>query len=84
MPYDLNAMKLLARGGQADIYEIDENRILRVLRGSGPDDARMLMSERAIMEELHCAGARAPALQIFRLPGPRRPYGNQGTCRYTN
>lgn len=47
MPYDLSCLKLLARGGQADIYEIDESRILRVLRNPDPEDFALLMNERA-------------------------------------
>jgi aminoglycoside phosphotransferase (APT) family kinase protein len=65
MEPDLNAMRLLARGGQADIYAIDETKILRVLRGTDPKDARMLMSERAIMEGLRGSGVDVPEVHEF-------------------
>jgi aminoglycoside phosphotransferase (APT) family kinase protein len=82
MSYDLNRMKLLARGGQADIYEMDEGRILRVLRGVDPKDTRMLMGERAIMDELRRRDVAVPevyeyaevdgrpALAMQRISGP--------------
>jgi aminoglycoside phosphotransferase (APT) family kinase protein len=65
MPYDLQAMKLLARGGQADIYEIDEGSILRVLRGADPKDTRMLMSEHTVMNELRTRGVGVPEVYEF-------------------
>ena len=34
MAYNLNNLKLLAQGGEADIYDIDEDTILRVMRKS--------------------------------------------------
>jgi aminoglycoside phosphotransferase (APT) family kinase protein len=55
----------LARGGQADIYEIDGSRILRVLRKSGPDEVQMLMNERTIMAALREHGVGVP--EVFEV-----------------
>ncbi len=60
MVYDLPDMKLLARGGQADIYEIDSARILRVLRETGEHSVQALHAERAIMALLRTRGASVP------------------------
>lgn len=60
MPYDVKSLKILARGGQADIYEIDAGRILRVLRSPDPEDFDMLMGERALMAELCGRGLDVP------------------------
>lgn len=82
MPYDLSAMKLIARGGQADIYEINGSKILRVLRDASAEAAKMLMNERAIMAALRecsvgvpqvfeCTGINGlPALEMERITGP--------------
>jgi len=34
----LSELKLLAQGGQADIYIIDENKVIRVLRNADEGD----------------------------------------------
>lgn len=60
MVYDLPDMKLLARGGQADIYEIDSARILRVLRETDEHSVRALHAERAVMALLRARGASVP------------------------
>lgn len=82
LAYNLNAMKLLARGGQADIYEIDAGRILRVLRTADVKDTAMLMQERSIMGRLRERGVDVPeiyeyttvdglpALAMERIAGP--------------
>lgn len=82
MVYNLSEMKLLARGGQADIYEIDGSQVLRVLRDADAEHAAMLQNERAIMAELKERGADVPevfeygeadgqpALAIERVSGP--------------
>jgi aminoglycoside phosphotransferase (APT) family kinase protein len=65
MPFDLGTLKLLARGGQADIYEIDSTRILRVLRNPDPQDGQYLMAERTIMAMLREQGVGVPAVYEY-------------------
>ena len=65
MPYDIRLLKLLARGGQADIYEIDKERILRVIRDAGPNEARMLRREFNLMAALYHSGAPVPKVYEF-------------------
>lgn len=36
MAFQLENLEILARGGEADLYILDENRILRVLRKEDP------------------------------------------------
>lgn len=60
MVYDLPKMKLLARGGQADIYEIDSLRILRVLREPDEHGVQALHAERSIMALLRTQGVNVP------------------------
>jgi aminoglycoside phosphotransferase (APT) family kinase protein len=82
MVYDPASMKLLARGGQADIYELDSGRVLRVLRQSDERSAQMLQEERAVMAllrergvgvpEVYGAGEAGglPAFEMERISGP--------------
>lgn len=46
----LNELKLLAQGGQAQVYQYEEGKVLRVLRN--PEDADMLQNEIDIMRAL--------------------------------
>ncbi len=43
----LSELKLLAQGGQADIYIIDENKVIRVLRNADEGDFSKWMIVRA-------------------------------------
>jgi tRNA A-37 threonylcarbamoyl transferase component Bud32 len=47
---ELSKLKLLAQGGQADIYELDENKIVRVLRNK--EDEEYLKLELSVMKAL--------------------------------
>jgi len=47
---ELSKLALLARGGQADIYEYGAGKVLRVLRGARDRD--LLKNEMAVMKEL--------------------------------
>jgi serine/threonine protein kinase len=63
--YDLSSMKLLAQGGQADIYEIDKSKILRVLRSPDPNDGLFLLAERTIMTALRQQGVGVPEVYEY-------------------
>ena len=56
-------MKLLARGRDADVYELDKGRVLRRYRREG--DTR---HEATMMQHVRAAGFPAP--QVFRAEGP--------------
>ena len=71
MAYQPGHMKLLARGGQADIYEVDEHKVLRMLRNA--NDEKALKAEQAIMALLSDRGVGVPAVYEYvtvnGLPG---------------
>lgn len=52
--YELSKLKLLARGGQAEIYEIDSDKILRVLMNK--EYAEQMKAEFSIMQKLKDKG----------------------------
>ena len=54
----LSELKLLAQGGQADIYIIDENKVIRVLRNA--DEGDYLKMEFSVMEILKSKGKPVP------------------------
>lgn len=58
MEYKLENMSLIATGGQAEIYEINENKVLRILRS--PADEGLLKTEHEIMRALKKAGLDVP------------------------
>lgn len=51
MDYKLSELKLLVQGGEADLYEIDEHRLLRVLRR--PNSQEEQVNELYAMLEKH-------------------------------
>jgi aminoglycoside phosphotransferase (APT) family kinase protein len=59
----LKNLKLLARGGQAEIYEYGEGRVLRVLRG--PQDEELLKNEIGIMQSLAGTPVHVPGVYEF-------------------
>jgi aminoglycoside phosphotransferase (APT) family kinase protein len=59
----LNDLKLIARGGQADIYELDQDKIIRVLRNKDEEDS--LKTEMAIMKSLKEKGKAVPKVYEF-------------------
>lgn len=61
--YDLSALKLIARGGQADIYEIDGEKVLRVLRN--PEAEKELKAEMSVMQALKAKGKAVPAVYEY-------------------
>lgn len=61
--YDLNKLKLLARGGQAEIYELDKDKVLRVLRNA--EDEKYLRAEMSIMQALNSKGKNVPKVYEY-------------------
>lgn len=61
MEYNLKNMKMLAFGAQAEIYEIDESKVLRALRN--PEDRALLQTEIDVTKALKEAGVDVP--QVF-------------------
>lgn len=61
--YDLSKLKLIASGGQADIYELDNDKILRVLRN--PQDKTYAMTEFYVMKTLEQNGKEVPKVYEF-------------------
>ena len=61
--YDLSMLKLIASGGQADIYELDNDRILRVLRN--PEDKTFALAEFSVMKTLKKMGKEVPMVYDF-------------------
>jgi tRNA A-37 threonylcarbamoyl transferase component Bud32 len=55
---DLTSLKLIARGGQADIYEFEDNKIIRVPRR--PQDYERISYEHAVYSALAGSGIAAP------------------------
>lgn len=54
----LNNFKLIAQGGQADIYELDKDKVIRVLRNK--EDDENLKTEMSIMKSLKEKGKAVP------------------------
>jgi len=61
--YELMKLKKIAGGGQAEIYALDEGRVLRVMRN--PDDAGLLQREMISMQALFRQGVHVP--EVFGL-----------------
>jgi len=61
--YNLSVLKLIASGGQADIYELDNDRILRVLRN--PEDKTFALTEFEVMKTLKKMGKEVPVVYDF-------------------
>lgn len=60
---ELDKLKLMAQGGQADIYELDSNKIIRVLRNKNDEEA--LKIEMSVMKSLHDRGKSVPEVYEF-------------------
>lgn len=60
---ELNKLKLLAQGGQADIYELDDTKVIRVLRNS--KDEKSLKTEMSIMKDLKSKGKAVPEVYEY-------------------
>lgn len=63
MEYELKNMNLLAAGGQAEIYEIDDSKVLRVLRDQG--DEELLKAEYNIINMLEKSGLDVPKVYEY-------------------
>lgn len=61
--YNLNNLKLIGRGGQADIYELDNNKVLRVIRN--PKDEKHLLTEMTVLKSLKEKGKSVPTVYEF-------------------
>ena len=65
---DLNNLKLLASGGQADIYELPDGKLLRLLRK--PEDAFLVSYEVTALRTVRANGLHAPeAYEEVNLDG---------------
>ena len=62
MAFQLENLEILARGGEADLYILDENRILRVLR---KEDPHALEREKAVMPLLDEACVSVPRIYEY-------------------
>lgn len=62
---ELSKLKLIAQGGQADIYELDKEKIIRVLRNT--NDERHLKAEMAVMNSLREKGKPVPRVYEYVL-----------------
>lgn len=60
---ELKNLKLLAQGGQAEIYELDKDRIIRVLRNTGEEE--YLKVEMSIMKSLKEKGKAVPEVYEY-------------------
>ena len=60
---NLNNLRLLAQGGQAEIYELDKYKVIRVLRSTEDEDN--LKSEMAIMKLLKEKGKAVPKVYEY-------------------
>jgi aminoglycoside phosphotransferase (APT) family kinase protein len=69
MEYNLEKLKMLAQGGQAEIYEVEDNRVLRVLRDS--KDEENLKNEIEILKALKYKGLTVPEVYGFTMIGDR-------------
>ncbi|MDF2943186.1 MAG: aminoglycoside phosphotransferase [Herbinix sp.] len=61
---ELNKLKLLAQGGQAEIYELDENKVIRVLRNK--EDEEYLKVELSVMKSLKEKDKAVPTVYEYR------------------
>jgi uncharacterized protein (TIGR02172 family) len=69
MEYNLEKLKMLAQGGQAEIYEIEGNKVLRVLRDTSNE--KNLKNEIEIMKALKHKGITVPEVYGFIMIGDR-------------
>lgn len=60
---ELNKLKLLAQGGQAEIYELDEDKVIRVLRDKKEEE--YLKGEMSIMKSLKEKGKAVPEVYEY-------------------
>lgn len=60
---ELDQLKLLAQGGQADIYELDQDKVIRVLRHT--EDEENLKHEMEIMMSLKDKGKAVPTIYEY-------------------
>jgi aminoglycoside phosphotransferase (APT) family kinase protein len=60
---ELSQLKLLARGGQAEIYELDHDKVIRVLRYA--EDEENLKYEMEIMKSLREKGKAVPEIYDY-------------------
>lgn len=63
MEYDLNNLKLLAQGGEAEIYDLRTGKILRVLRN--PSNGKDIKNEMRIMNKLKIEGFKVPEVYEY-------------------
>lgn len=63
MEYELKRLRLIAEGGQAEIYDIGDNKILRVLKDPGYE--KMLRIEMQIMKVLKDKGICIPEVYEY-------------------
>jgi uncharacterized protein (TIGR02172 family) len=69
MEYNLDKLKMIAQGGQAEVYEIEESKVLRVLRDSA--DEEFLKNEIEVMRILNQKGLSVPKVFGFIKIGDR-------------
>ena len=62
MAYNLNNLKLLTQGGEADIYDIDEDRILRVMRSA---DSKSIDNEKRILPIMAAHNVSVPTVYEY-------------------
>lgn len=60
---ELKNLKLLAQGGQAEIYELDEDKVIRVLRNI--NDEEYLKMEMSVMKTLSERGKAVPKVYEY-------------------
>lgn len=60
---ELNNLKLFAQGGQAEIYELDKDKVIRVLRNT--EDEEFLKVEMSIMKSLKEKGKAVPKVYEY-------------------
>lgn len=63
MEYNLKDLKMIAQGGQAEIYDIGDNKLLRVL--INPNDEKFLKNEMETMNELKKSGICVPEVYEY-------------------
>lgn len=65
---ELKNLKLLAQGGQAEIYELDDEKVIRVLRNT--EDEAYLKTEMSIMKSLKERGKAVPRVfEYLKIDG---------------
>lgn len=60
---ELSKLKLIAQGGQADIYELDQDKVIRVLRNK--DEEKNLKTEMSVMNSLKEKGKAVPKVYEY-------------------